>query len=97
VEGFIRAWGDGEWQSASEPSPPPETHALRLNIDKTVAELDWRPVWGFDQMIERTALGYRRLSANSPEPSAVRELLSREIAAYTAEAAAAAVAWAKDT
>jgi len=96
VEGFIRAWGDGEWQSAPEPSPPPETHALRLNIDKTVAELDWRPVWGFDQMIERTALGYRRLSANSPEPGAVRELLSREIAAYTAEAEAAAVAWAKD-
>ena len=67
-----------------------------MNIDKTIAELDWRPVWEFGQMIERSAHGYRRLGMTSIDPEAVRELLSQEIAAYTTAAVAAGVAWAKD-
>ncbi len=96
VEEFIRSWGKGTWECRAEQAPPPEAHVLRLNIDKTIAELDWRPVWEFGQMIERTAHGYRRLGMASIDPEAVRELLSQEIAAYTMAAAAAGVAWAKD-
>jgi CDP-glucose 4,6-dehydratase len=60
VEAFLAAWEGGSWQDVSDPSAPHEANVLRLNIDKSLSCLGWRPVWNATQAITRTACWYRQ-------------------------------------
>jgi CDP-glucose 4,6-dehydratase len=60
AERFVTVWGAGSWIDASDPGQPHEAAVLRLNIDKTVSQLGWRPVWEAAEAICRTAGWYRR-------------------------------------
>jgi CDP-glucose 4,6-dehydratase len=95
VDQFIIAWGDGTWVRASEIESPSEAQTLRLIIDKAVAQLNWFPVWGFDETIRRTAEGYRRINDCWDHPNAVRGVIEDEIALYTKAANSINVAWAR--
>ena len=60
VDGFLSAWGGGRWSDASSSSRPHEAAVLRLNIDKSMFQLGWRPTWTAAEAIARTAAWYRR-------------------------------------
>lgn len=92
VEGVIKAWGRGGWESAGDGGPP-EAPELRLSVAKAARELRWHPVWRLEQALVRTAEGYRALlGARSVE--AVRAVLSAEIETFRDAAAARGEWWA---
>jgi CDP-glucose 4,6-dehydratase len=63
VESFLRCWKGGAWRAAGDRGGRmPEAHTLRLNIDKALTQLGWRPVWNVDQTVARTARWYQRFS-----------------------------------
>lgn len=67
VQRFVAAWGHGSWQDLSGARPPHEAHTLRLNIDKTLARLGWRPTWHMAEAIEQTVCWYRRFYQAGPQ------------------------------
>jgi CDP-glucose 4,6-dehydratase len=79
AEAFIAAWGQGTWVDRSDPNQPEEAHLLRLNIDKALAELNWRPRWDISRALERTAAWYRGYY-NRPESA--RESCLADITCY---------------
>ncbi len=80
VEQFLAAWGDGSWQDLSDPRQPCEANTLRLNIDKTLAQLGWRPAWNLHEAIRRTVAWYRQFYASGP--GGMIEACREDIAAH---------------
>ncbi len=95
VETTIDAWGEGDWQDASDPGAPHEAKLLRLNADKAAKQLDWRPVWGLEQALRHTATGYRALMA-AQTPQGVLEILGDQIDDYVGTARQGGIPWAGD-
>jgi len=56
----LAAFNGGTWQDLSDPRQPHEAAVLKLNIDKSLSRLAWRPVWDAAEAIRRTAHWYRR-------------------------------------
>ena len=81
VEIFIDAWGSGSWQEIHDPRAPIETHALRLAIDKAVAELRWRPRIHAREAIHHTAAWFQSVSA---DPESARACCEAAISNYHA-------------
>jgi CDP-glucose 4,6-dehydratase len=79
AEIFIEAWGSGSWEDVHDPRAPIETHALRLAIDKAVADLPWRPRLDAHEAIRRTAAWFRSFATT---PAAARALCDTDIQAY---------------
>jgi CDP-glucose 4,6-dehydratase len=69
-------------------SHPHETAVLRLNCDKALQELAWRPVWEIGTAIDRTGAWYRAFHASGQLQTA------NDIAAYLADAQRKDLAWA---
>ncbi|WP_291231073.1 CDP-glucose 4,6-dehydratase [Dokdonella sp.] len=67
---------------------PHEAAILRLNCDKATAQLAWRPVWGIDTALARTAGWYRRFHESGQLASA------DDLAAYIDDARKLGLAWA---
>ena len=88
---MARAWGTEGWVDAANRDAVHEAGLLKLGIDKAVGELGWRPVWGFEQLVERTAGWYR---AVLHDPAAAREATEADLDAYVAAATALGVRWA---
>ncbi len=59
VDLLIEEWGAGSWEDVSRPDQLHEAHTLRLNIDKALSELSWRPRWNVRQTVQHTAHWYR--------------------------------------
>lgn len=57
---FIGEWGQGSWQDVSLSSAPHEAEILRLNIDKALWQLGWKPGWDVFETVRQTALWYKR-------------------------------------
>ncbi|MBA4015783.1 MAG: CDP-glucose 4,6-dehydratase [Pirellula sp.] len=72
---FAEAWGGGSTIDASNRDAPVETKTLRVNIDKALSELPWRPVWNVEEAVRRTARWYRRFY-DSPQESALQHCLT---------------------
>ena len=85
------SWGTHDWVNAHDPAARHEAGILKLGIDKAVGVLNWRPVWGFDRLVERTAGWYRTVLAN---PASVRDATEADLEAYAADAAQVGAAWA---
>jgi CDP-glucose 4,6-dehydratase len=60
----LKHW-QGNWIDASDPSAVHEAGFLSLSIDKARNELDWAPVWRFDEAIERTVDWYREVDGGA--------------------------------
>jgi len=79
---ILGEWGTGCWVDNSRPDDPPEAGILRLSIERTGAELDWRPRWRLDEAVRRTVKWYRRFGA---DPASARAACLADIDAYMAE------------
>jgi CDP-glucose 4,6-dehydratase len=82
----------GEWIDASEGNAPHEARFLHLSTDKAASLLRWRPVWAFERTIAETVGWYRDTASASH--SVIAEYTRRQIACYSADAAAAGLPWA---
>jgi CDP-glucose 4,6-dehydratase len=80
----------GNWEDRSNPNAPHEASLLNLSTDKAFHLLGWQPVWDFEQTVARTTEWYTTVEQSAEAPNA---LTDAQIAAYTADAATAGVAW----
>ncbi|MCE5302029.1 MAG: CDP-glucose 4,6-dehydratase [Planctomycetaceae bacterium] len=80
VELLVDAWGCGTWQDRSRADQPHEAGLLRLNIDKAIHRLGWRPRWTLAETVRRTAAWYRRFYVD--RPSSMLEACRADIDAY---------------
>ena len=90
VQEVLRHW-PGRWEDRSDPQAVHEAKLLHLSTDKAFHLLQWQPVWPFAQTIAQTISWYRQVSADA---AAAPDLTGRQIAEYTAAAAAQGLAWA---
>jgi len=90
VERLVAAWGAGSWHVPESEAQPHEAAQLRLDTRKAERVLGWRPVWGLDETIERTAAWYRAYSAGHDAAG----LVEADFEAYVAAARSAAAPWA---
>jgi len=67
---------------------PHEAAVLRLNCDKALRELAWRPVWDIGTAADLTGAWYRAFHESG------RLLTADDLAAYVADAQRASLAWA---
>jgi CDP-glucose 4,6-dehydratase len=79
VETFLKSWGAGSWSDASDPIQPHEARLLSLSIDKASGQLGWKPRWGLEDAVERTARWYRRFIEKR---GCMREACLSDISAY---------------
>lgn len=79
--------------SEDDRDAPHEAKFLRLAIDLAVAELGWKPAWGFEETLTRTAKGYERSRQAVAECVAV---LDEDILAYEDAARRRGAEWAKE-
>ena len=59
AEAMHNAWEQMRFEERAEEAPPHEAPRLVLDCAKARSELNWRPVWGSAEAIERTARWYR--------------------------------------
>jgi CDP-glucose 4,6-dehydratase len=85
VELFLQAWGEGSWADVGDPNQPHEAVVLRLNIDKALHQLGWRPRWNVAEAVRRSAEWYRRYYG-APEAN-MRAACCEEIDLYGDDAA----------
>lgn len=78
----------GDWQDCSDPNAVHEASKLNLAIDKAFHLLEWRPVWGFEETIEKTVAWYRQA-----QQSGVKEFTRKQILEYTESATKMNISW----
>ena len=85
VEAILREWGDGQWTHTAAKQKP-ESHTLRLSIEKAAALLGWQPRWSFERAVRETVAWYRadagRKSAGPASAEVLRALTLKQWAAY---------------
>lgn len=87
VDELARTWGGAAWHAPQLKGQPHEAGLLRLNIEKSLARLTWRPVWNFRQTVTHTVRGYRSFLDASKDARAIRAIMDAEIRAYERDAA----------
>jgi CDP-glucose 4,6-dehydratase len=80
VTEILKHW-PGRWEKRSEAYAVHEAMLLQLSMDKAKAMLGWSPVWNFSVAVEQTVNWYRN-ARNESNPAMIRQLTSRQIAAY---------------
>jgi CDP-glucose 4,6-dehydratase len=88
VSETLRHW-PGTWLDASSTAAVHEAKLLNLSIEKACS-LGWKPVWNFDETVQKTIEWYRVAEI---DPLRTREFTGAQILAYTAHARAAGAAW----
>ncbi|NCC60181.1 MAG: CDP-glucose 4,6-dehydratase [Verrucomicrobiae bacterium] len=94
VDAFMRTMNRGEWMDCSGDGHLHEASCLALNIDKTVMQLNWHPVWDMQEAVTRTAEGYWALKKTQGDYVAFRGFMKEEIDLYCHNAIESGVAWA---
>jgi CDP-glucose 4,6-dehydratase len=82
VEAILSAWGQGRW-SHTPVEQKPESHTLRLSIEKAGALLGWQPRWSFARAVTETVAWYRA-DAQGASAEALRALSLEQWSAYGA-------------
>lgn len=84
ADALVEAWeGEASWQDLSDPEKLHEAKLLQLDSTKARMGLDWRPRWGFEETIARTAKWYEKVSNGAD----ARELCFADIEEYKAAGA----------
>ncbi len=79
VDGIIKVWGAGKWESFSPDKNDHEASLLHLTIDKAYHRLNWLPKWDFDETVRYTVEWYKNTFEN---PSTVFDYTQRQIHEY---------------
>jgi CDP-glucose 4,6-dehydratase len=82
VELFCQAWDGGQWHDASDSRQPYEAATLRLNVDKAVQQLGWRPKWPLHHAVQRTARWYKQFYRGTRAAGSMLQTCLDDIAAY---------------
>jgi CDP-glucose 4,6-dehydratase len=67
VEKSIRIMGTGQFKEQKEPNAPHEAKLLRLDINKAIFELGWKPKWNSEKAIQMTLDWYKNYKQNPIE------------------------------
>lgn len=59
VEKAIHFWGHGDWMNLEVQEKKLEMQLLRLNWDKAAHRLKWRPVYEWEEALERTIMWFK--------------------------------------
>ncbi len=59
VDIFLHEWGKGSWEDVSDPRQLHEANILRLNIDKALLHLGWKPGWDIHEILKQTIQWYK--------------------------------------
>ena len=79
----------GEWIDESDPNARHEAGKLNLAIDKAFHLLQWQPVWGFDQTVQKTVEWY----AEFDKIGDIAEFTQSQIAHYVVDAQSKGFTW----
>lgn len=93
VTEILQTW-PGTWRDQSDPNAPHEAALLQLCTDKASALLGWSAAWHFAQAVRETVRWYRETEGCQGDPARFQNLTRQQIAAYTAAAREAGIAWA---
>lgn len=86
-------WDQVRWQDVSASAAGPyESGLLKLNCDKSLHYLHWHAVMGFKDTVRMTAEWY---CAHYQNPAQISTITNAQIAAYSAIAEQAGLAWAQ--
>ncbi len=74
VTRFNRSWPGAAHRVERDPTAPRETHLLRLDVSQTRDKLGWRPRWGWEEAIDRSAAWYRDAAGADAASACARDL-----------------------
>lgn len=78
VKKAIEIWGEGEYVDLSHEDSPHEARLLKLDINKAINGLKWKPKWDSAIAIDKTLAWYKAYTKEN-----ARELLKADIESYT--------------
>jgi CDP-glucose 4,6-dehydratase len=70
-----------------------ESSLLKLNCDKALHDLGWKPVWSFEETVKETALWYKNFYNNTNEST--YNFTISQIRSYMKRASEKGILWAK--
>ncbi|MEM7475916.1 MAG: CDP-glucose 4,6-dehydratase [Planctomycetota bacterium] len=79
VTEFIGCWDSGSWYVDARGEQPREATILRLNIDKAMWELGWRPTWNVQTAIDKTAAWYKDYLTRTDAGASCADFCFRQI------------------
>lgn len=89
VQEILKHW-PGRWEDRSDLKAVHEAKLLNLATDKAYHFLGWKPVWGFEETIAKTARWYSAIAKKEVEP---KTMTQEQIAGYTEAAQTLALSW----
>ncbi|MBG87616.1 MAG: CDP-glucose 4,6-dehydratase [Verrucomicrobiales bacterium] len=92
VEAVLQTW-PGKWKHLKQKNAPHEAKLLHLSTDKATRELNWFPVWEFEETIHHTIEWYRRRHTGGRID--MREFSRQQIQAFSDAAKDAEQEWAR--
>jgi CDP-glucose 4,6-dehydratase len=87
---LVAAWGQGVVECPGNAGQPHEAGLLKLDVSKAAAQLGWRGLWDVERTARETVAWYRTHHLGDAD---MADLTRRQIAAYTADARTAGLAW----
>lgn len=90
AERLVAAWGTGIVETPGNAGQPHEAGLLKLDVSKAAAHLAWKGVWDVQRTAEETVAWYK---AHHQGDADMHALTQQQIAAYTADARHAGLAW----
>ena len=92
VAEMAKQWPGARWEMSADAGGKAEAGLLKLNCDKALARLDWRPALAFAEGVKLTAEWYARYYAGGQD---MRALTDAQIDYYTGRATEQGIAWAR--
>lgn len=90
AEKLITMWGSGSWVHVNPYTGKEEMQRLRLNCDKTIMRLGWRPVYTWDETLAEIVAWFKAFQAQEDMYAVAREHLAH----YVAQAQERGLPWA---
>lgn len=59
VNGVIDKWGKGTWETVNNEKSYHEANTLRIDSSKAQTLLEWKPIWGIDELLDKTIEWYK--------------------------------------
>ncbi len=86
-------WGGVSWCEAEKEGAKFEAGLLKLNCDKALHHLNWRPVLSLDELVEMTVNLYKMFYSNTDK---AKSLMEEQINQYQKKLATRGAFWAKN-
>ena len=76
---FVKYWGTGKYEIQNK-GDGKEANFLQLEISKAMAELDWRPIYDFDNSVKNTVKWYKQWHEDK---NSISQLTEYQIHSYS--------------